>query len=99
MSALKKAACPRMQILSTHELRQSLANLLKTPESKLEAFVPFHKIEDSNDDEDPRFTITFTTLRNMEKMRSYRILQTDATYRLNWLGFPVFVVGKTFSTI
>ena len=99
MSALKKAACPRMKILNTHELRQSLANLLETPESKMEAFVPFHNIEDSNDDEDPRFTIIFTTTKNMEKMRSDRVLQTDATYRLNWLGFPVFVVGKTFSTM
>ena len=97
MSALKKAACPRMKILNTHELRQSLANLLETPESKMEAFVPFHEIEDSNDDEDPRFTTIFTTTRNMEKMRSDRVLQTDATYRLNWLGFPVFVVGKKFN--
>ena len=97
MSALKKAACPRMKILNTHELRQSLANLLETPESKMEAFVPFHEIEDSNDDEDPRFTIIFTTTKNMEKMRSDRVLQTDATYRLNWLGFPVFVVGKKFN--
>ena len=77
----------------------SFANLLETLESKMEAFVPFHKIEDTNDDEDPRFTIIFTTTKNMEKMKSDRVLQPDARYRLNWLGFPVFVVCKTFSTI
>ena len=32
--------------------------------------------------------------KNQKKL-SERFLKTDATYKLNWLGFPVFVFGKS----
>ena len=69
-------------------------NYLGEPASAVEAFIPYHDIDDEDDSKEPRFTIIFTTKKNMSKLRSDSVLQTDATYRLNWFGFPVFVVGK-----
>ena len=34
----------------------------------------------------------------MEKMKDERVIQTDATYRLLWLDYPVFVVGTSSPT-
>ena len=49
-------------------------------------------IEDENEEEEPRFTIIFSTTKNLDKLKSERLLQTDATYRLNWLGYPFFTL-------
>ena len=98
ISATKKAANNAYKITNTHELRQALAPLFEAPASDIEAFVPFCDIEDHNDKEDPRVSIIFTTKRNMEKMKDERVIQTDATYRLLWLDYPVFVVGTSSPT-
>ena len=71
-----------------------LAEFLDEPASELEAFVPYHDIEDVDDNKEPCFNIIFSTRKNLGKLRSNRVLQTDATYRLNWMGFPVYVVGN-----
>ena len=60
----------------------------------LEGYLIDHEIDDDEEEEDPRFTIIFSTRKNMSKLRSDRVFQLDATYRLNWNGFPVFVGGK-----
>ena len=68
---------------------------LEVPEDDVQGYVVHSHIDDENEDEEPRFTIIFSTNKNLGKLRSERVLQTDATYRLNWHGFPVFIVGKT----
>ena len=94
IAATKKTVFPSSAINNTHELRAKVAEYVNEPVSDIEAFVAFHEIDDKNIHSDPRFTIIMTSRKNMEKMKSDRVLQTDATYRLNWFGFPVFVVGK-----
>ena len=85
---------PSSKIKNTHELRLKVAEYLEKPANDIDAFVPYHEIEDDDESNDPRFTIIFTSKKNLGKLKSDRVLQTDATYRLNWMGFPVFVVGK-----
>ena len=94
IAALKKKNFPSSKVLNTHELRQKIAQMLEKPSSEIKAFVPHYVIDDEDETENPRFTVLFSTLKNMAKMKDDRVLQTDATYRLNWHGFPVFVVGK-----
>ena len=93
-AAMKNKAFPSTKVKNTHELRMKVAKFLGEPASTIEAFIPYHDIDDEDDSKEPRFTIIFTTKKNMSKLRSESVLQTDATYRLDWLGFPVFVVGK-----
>lgn len=89
----KKLVFPSQNIVNTHDLRQRVSANLDVPESDIEGHVVYHEIDDEVEDEEPRFTIVFSTKKNIDKLRSDRVLQLDATYRLNWLGFPVFVVG------
>ena len=42
-------------ILTTHDLRQKIAQHLDVPESELEAFIPFSEVLDDDEEEDPRF--------------------------------------------
>ena len=86
---------PSEKISNTHDLRQRVAANLEVPEDELEGFVVDHEIDDEKEEEDPRFTIIFSTRKNLSKLRSDRVFQSDATYRLNWNGFPVFVGGKS----
>ena len=52
---------------------------------------------DTSDLSDPNFTIICTT-KNMEKRISKKIIQDDATYKLNYFDFPVFVSGRSTMT-
>ena len=58
-----------------------------------------NEIDDEKDYKEPRFIILFSSKKNLKKLTSDRVLQTDATYRLNWQGFPVWVVGMYFETL
>ena len=46
---------------------------------------------------DPKFTVIWTT-RHMEKRMSQKMVQDDATYKLNYFDFPVFVCGRSSMT-
>ena len=94
IATVKGIAFPASKISNTHEFRLKVAEYLGEPSSDLQAYIPFHDINDEDDNKEPRFTIVFTSKKNMGKLKSDRVLQTDATYRLGWFGFPVFVVGK-----
>lgn len=91
---IKKNIFPAQSILNTHDLRQRVASNLNVPENEVEGHVVHHHIDDEKENEEPRFTIIFSTKKNLQRMSSDRLLQTDATYRLNWNGFPVFIAGK-----
>ena len=79
MAATKKIVFPSSKVKNTHQLRMKVAEFLEEPESDLEAFVPYHEIVDDDETSDPRFTIIFTTKKNLGKLKSERVLQTDAT--------------------
>ena len=94
IAATKKKLFPSDNILNTYQFRQRIADELAVPESEVKGFVPYWDIIDETDDEDPRFCVVFSTVKNQGKLACRGLLQTDATYRLNWMGFPVFVLGK-----
>ena len=81
---IKKTLYSSEKVVNTHDLRQVASTYLDVPEY----------IDDEKEDEAPRFTLVFSTPKNLSKLTSDKVLQTDATYRLNWNGFPVFVVGN-----
>ena len=86
-------------LLNVSRTCMKVAKFLKEPESDTEPYVPFHEIEDSDPSKEPRFTIIFASKKNLDKLKADRVLQTDATYRLNWMGYPVFVIGKRIFSI
>ena len=89
----KKNAYASTSVKNTHELSMKVADYLKEPEKEIEAFVPFSDIDDTDISKEPRFTVVFSTKKNLEKLKVNTVLQTDATYRLNWMRFPVFIIG------
>ena len=95
-AAIRKTIKPSMNIVNTHQMRQKISEVLETPESEVEGFVPYWEVDDEDDDQPPRFCIIFATKKSQAKLSKVDFLQTDATYRLNWMGFPVFVLGMPF---
>ena len=71
----------------TNELRNKMAEFLCEPTSEVKAFVSFHEILDYDDTKEPRFTVIFSTKKNLKKLKSERDLQTDATYLLIMISF------------
>lgn len=45
----------------------------------------------------PRFTVTFTTPRLLRRFNQ-KFIQDDATYKMNYMGYPVFTHGVSTST-
>ena len=91
---VKKTVFSSEKVVNTHDLRQVASNYLDVPEDELEGYVAFCDVDDEKEDEAPRFTVVFSTPKNLSRLTSDKVLQTDATYRLNWNSFPVFVVGN-----
>ena len=89
----KKSAYASTSVKNTHELSMKVADYLKEPEKEIEAFVPFSDIDDTDISKEPRSTVVFSTKKNLEKLKVNTVLQTDAKYRLNWMRFPVFIIG------
>ena len=81
MAASKVIAFPSKSVNNTHELRDKASEYLEQPASDIEAFVAHQEIDDEDETKEPRFTIIFSSKKNMKKMKSDRVLQTDATYR------------------
>ena len=85
------------QIFTTHELRQKINEVLEEPEDEHEAFVAYFDVKDEDETEDPRFTVIWTT-KNLMKRVNNEFIQDDATYRLTWQGYPLFISGTSTAT-
>ena len=48
IAATKDIVFPSSKVKNTHELRQKVFEYLETPTNDIEAFVPFHKIDDAD---------------------------------------------------
>ena len=94
IAAVKKKVFPSSNIVNTHQLRQRISEILEVADSEVEGFVPYWEVIDDKEGEEPRFCVVFTTKKNQGKIGCNGLLQNDATYRLNWMGFPVFVLGN-----
>ena len=66
------------------------------PDDLDKAFVADYKFS-QNSDSDFRFGFFITTKRLLNHLPISRILHADATYKLNWNGFPVLVTGTSDS--
>jgi hypothetical protein len=74
VAATKATDSPSICVKNTHELRLKVAEYLKEPESDSEAFVPYYSIEDSNLFKDPRFTVTFSSKKNLDNLKAGAVL-------------------------
>ena len=80
---------------NTHDLREKIKEFLEVPDNDIEGYVPYENIQDEKEDEETRFTVIFATKRTLSFLKKSSCLNVDATYRLNWHGYPVVVVGCT----
>ena len=92
---MKKILNLSESVENTHDLREKIKDHLKVPENDIEGYVAYNNIQDENEDEETRFTVIFATKRTLAFLKRSNCLNVDATYRLNWHGYPVVVVGCT----
>ena len=71
------------QIFTTHDLREKIKENLEIPVDDTDAYIAFHEVLDENEDEEPRFTIIWTS-KTLLGRTSSELTQDDATYRLVW---------------
>ena len=74
------------------ELREAVSKMIKEPVDNTEAFFCHHDITDDEEEDAVRFVVT---TKKMKSRISSELVQDDATYRLTWQGFPVFVSGRS----
>ena len=91
ISHVKKKGNMNKPCNTTHKLKDFLKNLLLDDES----WVPLCQIEDEEEGE-PKITVIFGTKKTLEKLKFSK--NCDATYRLTWHRYPVFVCGVTNET-
>ena len=86
-------------IENTHQMRQKIENHLEVPDNDIEGYIPYYSIQDDVDENDnTRFCVIFSTKRLISFLTKSDVLHIDATYRLNWQGYPVMIVGVSSAT-
>ena len=79
------------EILYLNELEAKFLELSGEPEDLYQCFVPKYTVNyDSK-----RFVSIFSTNSLLDKLKKFTFIQADATYKLNWKGYPVFVFGAS----
>ena len=56
------------QIFDTHELRMEIEKKLEVPEDEDKPHIAYHKIKDDVDDEEPKFTIIWTSKKLLARV-------------------------------
>ena len=80
-------------------MREKIRGRTEVPENDTDGYIPYHSIKDDvNSDEQTRFCVIFSTRRLLDFFTKSDVIHLDATYRLNWQGFPVMVVGVSSPT-
>ena len=69
-----------IQIFNTHELRMQIQEKLEVPLDDTEAYIAYNSIDDENEEEEPRFSIIWTSTKLLARVGS-EMTQDDATYR------------------
>ena len=99
ISHFKKIMNLTDHIEDTHQMRQKIENHIEVPDNDIEAYIPYYNIQDDVDQADKtRFCIIFSTKRLLSFLTKSSTLHIDATYRLNWQGYPVMIVGVSSAT-
>ena len=73
------------QIFDTHELREKINKNLKVPDVETYAYIAYHKVNDEEEDAEPRFNIIWTSQKMMKRIGN-ELTQDDAQYHLLWQG-------------
>ena len=95
--AMVRKSLVKNKITMTADLRKAVENNVKEPEDENEAFIVDYDIKDDEGEANVRFHITWSTKKMMRRINR-ELAQGDATYRINWRGFPVLVAGTSTST-
>ena len=61
-------------------------------------YIPHQEIDDEDDEDDPRFSIIFTSRKLLQRHEGNMLHQIDATYRINWQDFPILITGTSTPT-
>ena len=75
-----------------------MKDYLDIPDDENESWVPFCQIDDSEDSDEVRILVIFATNKILSYLKMSDTFHCDATYRLNWNGYPVFICGVTNQT-
>ena len=84
-------------MLDTADLRMAIEERSAVPEDPHQAFICSYTIDDSDPGGKPRFSVTFTTRHLLLRINKI-FIQNDATYKLVWMGYPVFTSGTSTSS-
>ena len=85
------------EILMTGDHKEVRKENSEVPSDRNKMFVAFSQVVDDQGEENIFFAIIFTTPA-MQVRISAEFIQDDATYRLNWMVFPVFISGRRSPT-
>ena len=80
---------------NTHEMRLKIEQHNTEPDNNLQAYTPCSEIHDEDKDEETKYVVTFATKHTLSFLNQGDTLHIDATYQLEWNGFPVIVCGVT----
>ena len=97
MSYVKTLLAETQEIINTGDMREAIEKKLEVPIDLDEAFVCHHEVKDDEGPDNVRFVIIFTS-QKMQARVSNEFCQDDATYRVTWQNFPIFVSGRSSST-
>ena len=87
----------KTKITMTADLRTAIENITEEPDDENEPFIVDYKITDDEGQAKVSFHCTWST-KKMKRRINSELAQGDATYRLNWQGFPVLVSGTSSTT-
>ena len=79
-------------------MRNKLKDYLDIPDCEDESWVPFCQIDDSKDSYEVRIVAIFATNKILSYLKTSDTFHFDATYRLNWNGYLIFICDVTNQT-
>ena len=85
---MKLASHKYSDIVNYNELEKYCESKSIVPEDQEESYVVFYTINEYSE----RFTVIWSSQKLLNRINK-RLTQDDATYKLNWNDFPVFVSG------
>ena len=94
----QKLVLDELVLLDTADLRNYIDDRLEVPADPDQCYIVDWSIDDSDVvTGKPRFTVTFTTVNLLRRLRN-QFIQDDATYKMNWMGYPVLTHGVSTDT-
>ena len=87
-----------MVLLDTADLMNFINEHSAEPEDPNEAYIVDHTLDVSDViGRKPRFTVTFATKNLLQRIND-SFIQDDATYKMNWAGYPILTHGVSTET-